>query len=124
MDNNKKTVVFKIVGDVLMIGLKVGTIIIEWKVLGKVNKADFTRFQRFIVGYVTFWAMEKNGIDVYKRAVKLKDIYKGYRQRRIKEDADRMNELVKDIRTDVQMETDKSLEEAIEEFKEIGRAHV
>ena len=47
-NNENKTIVFKVVKDVVYVGLKVGLVVVEWRVLGRVNSMPLKYFERFL----------------------------------------------------------------------------
>lgn len=117
MGNSKKNIVIKVIGNVVVIGIRVGLVVVEWRVLGTVKGLGLSKSARFITNAVFLERMTQHVTDALDRMDSIWTQYNKYRERRIKEDLEKVNELAKSIQTGTEDQAEEALKEAIEEFK-------
>ena len=116
-NNEKNTIVFKVVKDVVYIGIRVGLVVVEWRVLGKVNSLPLKYIERFIAGAIIGGSVGDNVIKALERTNRLINRVKDYRKGRIEEDREKMNEMLNNMTFDWNDYLDKTLDEVAKDFQ-------
>lgn len=120
-NNENKTIVFKVVKDVVYVGLKVGLVVVEWRVLGRVNSMPLKYFERFMATCIIGEHVGNHLYDALKQLNLLVKRVKAYRKWRIEEDREKMNEMAKDAQFEWnEAAVDKYMNDVIDSFSDLG----
>ena len=120
-NNENKTIVFKVVKDVVYVGLKVGLVVVEWRVLGRVYNMPLKHFERFLATWIIGGCVGEHAIDAFERSKKIVKSVKNYRRRRIEEDREKMNEMAKDAQFEWnEAAVDKYMNDVVDSFSDLG----
>ena len=119
--NMRKSIVIKTVKDVVYVGLKVGLVVVEWRVLRRVNSMPLKYFERFMATCIIGEHVGNHSVDAFERSKLLVKRMKAYRKWRIAEDREKMNEMAKDAQFEWnEAMVDKYMNDVADSFSDLG----